>query len=275
MRIPIPLARNRYLRSLTSTYNKIFKQSVVSDWDINRSTIRVRRSSDDAEQDFPPLHNQLDVIAIGAFVGAGSGYVTTIYDRYNSNHATQTTAGNQPRLINAGTFEVNSNGMYSLYYDGVDNFMNITDNVGLDILSGGLSILAEFDTEAQAGYIFSRNLDSIATQQYGLLSNATGTVDFYLEGAIRSTDPTTDLNNKIIIATYNSTQTNVYLNGGIKDTDSVSTSLTSRPNIQIGCRSNSVDGLTKTVFFKGHITKISIFKKGLTLNEVALLTNKI
>lgn len=68
------------------------------------AAIRVRRSSDSAEQDigFDGAGN-LDTSALTTFVGAGDGLVTTWYDQsVNARHATQTTAGNQPQIVSSG-----------------------------------------------------------------------------------------------------------------------------------------------------------------------------
>ena len=72
--------------------------------------IRVRRSSDNAETNIGFLNNVLDTASLLAFVGANNGFITTWYDQSgNAKDATQTTAANQPRIVNAGTIDtVNS-----------------------------------------------------------------------------------------------------------------------------------------------------------------------
>ena len=68
------------------------------------SAIRVRRSSDNAEQDigFTALGN-LDTSSLTSFCGSGNGFVTTWYDLSgNANNAVQTTAANQPQIVSAG-----------------------------------------------------------------------------------------------------------------------------------------------------------------------------
>jgi hypothetical protein len=69
--------------------------------------IRVRRSSDNAEQNIGyDTNNVLDQSALTAFVGANNGFVVTIYDQSgNGRNATQATASNQPRIVNSGTIE--------------------------------------------------------------------------------------------------------------------------------------------------------------------------
>lgn len=77
------------LRKLSSTYNG--------------SAIRVRRSSDNTEQDIGFVNNVLDTTALTTFVGANNGFVTTWYDQSgNTRNTTQATAGNQPQIVLSG-----------------------------------------------------------------------------------------------------------------------------------------------------------------------------
>ena len=72
------------------------------------SAIRVRRSSDNAEQDsgFDGSGN-LDTSALSTFVGANDGFVTTLYDQSgNARNASQSTAASQARIVNSGSVEL-------------------------------------------------------------------------------------------------------------------------------------------------------------------------
>jgi hypothetical protein len=70
------------------------------------SAIRIRRSNDNAEQDIGFSGTDLDTSAISSFVGSNSAFVTTFYDQSgNGQNWTQSTAGSQPRIVNAGTLE--------------------------------------------------------------------------------------------------------------------------------------------------------------------------
>ena len=77
------------------------------------NAIRVRRSSDDTEQDIGfDANGDLDTTALLAFVGTGgtdNGFVTTWYDQAGSNHATNSTASEQPLIVDGGTL-VQENG---------------------------------------------------------------------------------------------------------------------------------------------------------------------
>ena len=103
------------------------------------SLIRVRRSSDNTEQDIGyDGSNVLDEAALTTFVGAGNGFVTTWYDQSgNEKNITQSTASYQPRIVNTGTIDTFL-GKPALYFD--------TNNKGLetDFSSGTYSAASAF-----------------------------------------------------------------------------------------------------------------------------------
>ena len=80
------------MRKLSSTYTG--------------ACIRVRRSSDNTEQDIGFVNDELDTTALLSFVGSNNGYVTTWYNQkgtgFNLNTAT---AINQPLIVNSGVVE--------------------------------------------------------------------------------------------------------------------------------------------------------------------------
>jgi hypothetical protein len=100
----------------------------------NGACIRVRRSSDNAEQDIGFVNNELDTVSLLSFVGYGNGFVRTWYNQsanigFNLN---QTNTGLQPQIINSGLLEV-ENGKNAIKFNG-GQFLD-----GGNILSVGLS----------------------------------------------------------------------------------------------------------------------------------------
>jgi hypothetical protein len=76
--------------------------------------VRVRRSSDNTEQDFTAA--QVTDGTLTTFCGASDGLVRTWYDQSgNARNATQTTTNAQPRIVLAGALEVD-NGSPSVKY---------------------------------------------------------------------------------------------------------------------------------------------------------------
>lgn len=75
------------------------------------SSIRVRRSSDNNEQDIAfDLNGNLDETSLTTFCGAGNGFVTTWYDQSGNGHnLVQPTALNQPQIVSSGSvLKINS-----------------------------------------------------------------------------------------------------------------------------------------------------------------------
>lgn len=82
----------------------------------NPNVVRVRRSSDNTEQDFTAA--QVTDGTLTTFCGAGNGFVRTWYDQSgNSKNLEQITNASQPLIVNAGTLVTNS-GKPSILYSG-------------------------------------------------------------------------------------------------------------------------------------------------------------
>ena len=87
--------------------------------DTTTNVVRVRRSTDNAEQDFSAT--QITDGTLTTFTGANNGFVTTWYDQSgNSNNAAQAAAANQPKLVSSGVVELD-NGKPCLNYDTTGN----------------------------------------------------------------------------------------------------------------------------------------------------------
>lgn len=72
--------------------------------------LRVRRSSDNAEQDCTT------VAGILSFCGAGNGFVVTVYDQTgNGRNLTQGTAANQAKIVTSGALTASLNGLAAMY----------------------------------------------------------------------------------------------------------------------------------------------------------------
>lgn len=68
--------------------------------------VRVRRSSDNTEQDFNLSGNLLDTSSLLSFVGANNGFVTIWYDQTGNNrHVSESVASNQPFIVTGGVIE--------------------------------------------------------------------------------------------------------------------------------------------------------------------------
>lgn len=93
--------------------------------------VRVRRSSDNAEQDIGYVTGgALDTTTLATFVGSSDGFVTTWYDQISSGavNAAQATTGKQPKIVSAGTY------LGYIQFDGVDDYL-ITHTTAVTALS--------------------------------------------------------------------------------------------------------------------------------------------
>ena len=116
------------------------------------NAIRVRRSSDNAEQDIAfDASGNLDTTSLLAFVGSGNGFVTTWYDQSGfNNHITQTTAGNQPQIVSSGVVKLLNN-KPSIYFDGSSTYFNSSTQTVLSTGGGGYSIFGTAKPSGTSG----------------------------------------------------------------------------------------------------------------------------
>ena len=135
------------------------------------SAIRVRRSSDNTEQNISfTSDGDLDTAALITFAGSGSAFVTTWYDQSgNARDLTQATTAKQPRIVNTGTVDT-LNSKPCVVFDGTDDSLSSTV-VGL--YAAGAATLAAVAAGAATpspAVLFSENQSTSDT--YRMLRNA-------------------------------------------------------------------------------------------------------
>lgn len=110
--------------------------------DYTGKCIRARRSSDNAEQDIAfdtndeiSLNSKIEdgTTSFGTWIGANSAFVKTWYDQSgNGDDITNSTAGTQPRIINAGALDVDPvDGQVAMFYSGTTIKLEHATNVDL------------------------------------------------------------------------------------------------------------------------------------------------
>nr|WP_315299917.1 arabinofuranosidase catalytic domain-containing protein [Raoultella terrigena] len=99
--------------------------------------VRIRRSSDNLEQDFYERYGSVNIDEIKAFTGTGgSAFVSVWYDQSgNGNHAFQPVAASQPVVIRTGTV-ILFNSKNALMFDGVDDCLQLPENVARQFNDG-------------------------------------------------------------------------------------------------------------------------------------------
>lgn len=106
------------------------------------NAIRVRRSSDNSEQDIGFSGDDLDTASLESFCSATDGYIVTWYDQSgNANNLTQSTAANQPQIVSSGTTLTDpNNGLSGALCNGSSHSMTFTsaDNTASTMTAVGV-----------------------------------------------------------------------------------------------------------------------------------------
>jgi hypothetical protein len=255
------------------------------DKDYTGSAIRVRRSNDNSEQDIGFVGHDLDTASLKTFVGSNSGFVTTWYDQSgNARNATQTTAANQPRVVNAGTVDRRS-GDISLVYDGSNDFLEAASTNGLTISPTSFyAVSSRGNTANQLRTVFTTGILS-ADRGYGIFYSLTeaptltqdrlyNQVRFQTASQISMRgDYTNTINiNNLFFSTITNTSNNTWYNGGNNASETYSyTNNTTTRNIMIGARTSS--GAANDFFLNGTTSEIVIWGANQSSNRTGIENN--
>ena len=147
--------------------------------------IRVRRSSDNEEQDINLLYDgSLNTDSLLAFVGAGDGFVTTWYDQSGGvgNNAIQGTASKQPVIVSNGVVNL-LNGEPAMNFIGP--FVMELDLSQYPFTSGGSATEKSIFAVAENNGTTNQNLYNIADARdiYALTYNRSGNNTYGFLGA--------------------------------------------------------------------------------------------
>jgi len=174
------------------------------------NAIRVRRSSDNTEQDIGfDINGNLNESALTTFVGAGNGFVTTWYDQSgNGRNVTQATATSQPQIIQSGSL-ITENSRASIRFDGSNDFLfNTTKGFAVNNITH--FAVSTRDTTGAIQPIFST----------GILSGSIG-FGFYYTNTNLITQQTRDNVNVSSIGDYANTQGNLNLISAVNTTTTI------------------------------------------------------
>jgi hypothetical protein len=151
--------------------------------------VTVRRSSDNAEEDFKA--SEIDDGTLTAFCGAGDGFVKTWFDQSGNTgrDASQGTAANQPKIVSSGSL-VTEGGKAAIELDGVDDYFssNITGFQSIQnltvaiVFSSSLAAAADSQTATLWGFGDAATRALLVGPSTGFLSGE------YLTLSLRDTD---------------------------------------------------------------------------------------
>lgn len=175
---------------LFDTYSAILGYSVSRALSSTATVaFRVRRSSDSTEQDIGfDAGGLVDTASLLSFVGAGTGYVTKVYNQ-GSGGATydlvQTTTGNQPQLVSSGVV-ITDNGKPAMSFNGTTHYLS---NPNSYAYTSGVSwyVVANITTIGSAYRTWSDDITGVQ-----------GNVIAYINGDYRLNDNGTGYKTQVI-----------------------------------------------------------------------------
>lgn len=96
------------------------------------SAFRVRRSSDNTEQDIGFVGYYVDIPSLLSFCGAGNGFIRTLYDQSgNGRDLGNATTAQQPQIVSSGSLLTIGPGIPTASFDGSDDKLTRADAMGL------------------------------------------------------------------------------------------------------------------------------------------------
>ena len=229
------------------------------------SAIRVRRSSDNTEQDIGFSSGVLDTASLSSFVGAGDGFVTAWYEQTGfGNDLKNSIATGQPQIVFSGTIQT-SGGLTCIYFDGVDDRLVENDFIGpfKDFTTKGqFSVFSVFEPTTidllKKHVYIQADRSSPRFSQIGRISSGYAQMISFNTGAVSCTDTNTNtlsINTKYITSSIRrKLDIEIYTNG-ISDGPTTSSGSPQEKTIQLelGCR------LFPTEAFEGNLFEFALY----------------
>ena len=163
------------------------------------------------------------------------GLVTTWYDQSgNDNHATQATASNQPKLVDAGVF-ITENGKPAIDFDGVSHFLKASASITDYPVT---NIIVQRNSATNTGHAWSLNNDSSSTEYYTNSDYSSSNIAFHnvrnSANVFFSTAWASAIQNSIFAWSAANNNHNFTINGGSVNSSTNVTSFPNANNIAIG-----------------------------------------
>jgi hypothetical protein len=242
--------------------------------------IRVRRSSDNTEQDIGfDISGDLDTAALLTFVGANNGFVSKWYNQGTggaSYDVANTVSTGQPRIVLSGV--VDSKGSHSgLRFDGGDNLFITSSAIGTTSLSH-FSVSSN-ETSNSIGTVFGQSWNT--TDAIRVFNDRrTDKLNLF----INATTPTGSFSAPMSIARNNANQrllsSFIDASKGMSSFDNAATGgtntyigTTNSNGLRIGAQGTSTGGGTAITFLNGYIQEVIIMGTDQSANRASIETN--
>ena len=190
---------------------------------------------------------------------AVDGFVETWYDQSgNNNNAVQATAGNQPKIVDAGSLLT-----AGVTFDGTDDHLDLTSTLGIT------SVASHFAVTNLAGITNNTLFDNrdSSTDGYSIRTNDTSNINF--DWLTSDAEVANASGQAVYYFNKTSSQVQSGANGGTLVTASESGSVSVAATPRIGARSFT----SALNFFNGPIQEFIVYATDQTANRSALETN--
>lgn len=234
------------LRKLTQKYNGV--------------PIRVRRDSDNLEQDIGFNSGELDIAQLASFCGASNGFVATWYDQSGNGHnLNQNTLNDQPKIYDLANGLITENSLPAIDFNGSSDFLESSSPV--ITTDDTIFLVAAF-----TGNIFDsvNDLPPNPTISGHTIIGNSGSFRTYLSG-------------ETIYDTYNANQNLHYI---LKSSVNSKASINNNPETSIGARTSTLNGIrlgkaraSYGSSASGTIQEIIVFDSDQSANKAVLQGN--
>lgn len=238
------------------------------------NAIRVRRSSDNTEQDIGfTSAGLLDTSALLTFCGSGNGFVRTWYDQSgNGIDSTQTNLSSQPQIVSSGSV-LTRNSRPTMVFDGVND--KLATASALPINQIPMTMLTLSYITVNSNFYFIAGGADFATGNGYQYATALLLNNYYSEFKAVVSSPqaseiyvTKSANHAILTNIVQGTTQYLYLNGSLGGSKSIALA-SAASTIPLNIGGSSTNG----AWFAGEINEVIVYPTGKVADVSAMNTN--
>jgi hypothetical protein len=230
--------------------------------DTTTSVVRVRRSSDNTEQDFTAT--EITDGTLTTFTGANDGFVTTWYDQSGNNEdAAQATATSQPKIVTNGVVEL-LNGKPTLLGNGTSTYMPL-DTSSYNIGNLSSFVVLEYLTSNVNSIVFGLSGNS---SRWFIIDWGTSKMRLSYNEDFLLNPPIEELGDKLITQIAGTIQGNYQ--GFVNSVSLANDTLISEPS---STSQTGLFGIGNQYFANAQISEIIIYPSDQSANRTGIETN--
>jgi len=226
------------------------------------NAIKVRRASDNTEQDIGFVDNELDTSSLETFCSGTAGYVTTWYDQSgNGNDVTQSTAAQQPQIVVGGSTIVEGTKPAFDFLTG-GNFIGATGYSFTDFAA-----FTVMHSDTNSSYPIScQSSNNTGWRQH--IVNAT-TFRSRMFGVNIDASVTTSEDYTLLSTLSYGNNGYTFVDGVQEATASVTPTADTSANLEVG----SSTSVSSTTFYNGRMQEVVVYDSDQSTNRSGIETN--